>query len=187
MCVFEFARGREKRHYNHQFQFFIVRIFMPWGFSRESKASSDLSHDGSHAYCIQTLKRNTLMLPEALREADPSERVKQTQSFQAFPSQLSPTSTHFPTKSSNGDHLSQSCLHPLWILSLLPCFVPHPCTAAVVYQAEEQGYSLRMGFPRSHSGQVRDWSPVPSDSDSHAIKSRSEHFNWKGLCRGKKS
>lgn len=43
-----------------------------------------------------------------------------------------------------------------------------------------------MGFPRSHSGQVRDWSPVLSDSDPHAIKSRSEHFNWKGLRRKKK-
>lgn len=79
---------------------------MPWGFSRESKASSDLSHEGSHAHCIQTLERNTLMLQEALREADPSERVKQAQSFRAFQSQLSPTSTHFPTKSGNGDHLS---------------------------------------------------------------------------------
>lgn len=71
-------------------------------------------------------------------------------------------------------------------LSLPPCFVPQPCTAALVYQAEEQGDGLRMGFPRSHSVQVRDWSLVPSDSDSHAIKSRSEHFNWKGLCREKK-
>lgn len=79
---------------------------MPRGFSRESKASSDLSHEGSHAHCIQTLKRNTLMSPKALREADPSERVKQAESFRAFPGQLGPTSTHFPTESSDGDHLS---------------------------------------------------------------------------------
>lgn len=71
--------------------------------------------------------------------------------------------------------------------SLPPCFVPHPYTTALVYQAGEQGYGLRMGFPRSHRGQVRDWSPVLSDSDPHAIKSRSERFNWKGLCRKKKS
>lgn len=70
--------------------------------------------------------------------------------------------------------------------SLPPCFVPHPYTTALVYQAGEQGYGLRMGFPRSHRGQVRDWSPVLSDSDPHAIKSRSEHFNWKGLRRKKK-
>lgn len=125
------------------------------------------------------------------KPSEPSERVKQAQSFRAFPSQLGPTSTHFPTKSSNGDHLWAIDIHYRY-LSLSPCSVPQPYTAALVYQAGEQGCGLRMGFPKSHSGHLGDWSPVLSDSNPHAVKFRSEYFNaslflLKGLCRKKKS
>lgn len=109
---------------------------MPWGFSIKSKASSDLSHEGSHAHCIQTLKRNTLMLPKALRETDPSEHSH----FERSQISSAPLLHIFPPNQAMVIAFLRAVYIHYGYLSLSPCFLPQPYTAALVYQAREQGY-----------------------------------------------